>query len=346
VYARLDKRRDEMAIEATPTPSIGPCDGGFFIRDCGDSARAISNSGDECRLFDPSSNLDWLVLIRDVAAIANSGGGELAIRFVSDGQGADKAGAVSLGLTSHDFLNRLAQFSDSEFADLQIRKHDSNASEVVMAVGRAQFPIVFNKDAYEMEAANPLRRVEVFHAGSFYTRRHGRTVPGTTDDIRVMFERFLRQVRRGWVRGIRRVMQQPLGSVRPMRSDRKSKRDKLSKIPPVLQPVRIVTDPSAPALQPQDVDRLYPLRQKDLLHELNDRLGRRALNSYDIQAVRRQHRLDEHPDFVFHLPGAGRRYSPVVIDWILKQREHNPKFFDEARAADHELMKLRRQKPK
>src|SRR5262245_50082319 len=32
-----------------------------------------------------------------------------------------------------------------------------------------------------------------------------------------------------------------------------------------LQPVRIVNDPDAPALQPQDVDRLYPWRQKDLL---------------------------------------------------------------------------------
>ena len=86
-----------------------------------------------------------------------------------------------------------------------------------------------------------------------------------------------------------------------------------------LQPVRIVTDPDAPALQPQDVDRLYPWRQKDLLRELNRRLGRRALNSYDIQAVRRQHRLDERPDFVFNLPGAGRRYSPAAADWIMEQ---------------------------
>ncbi len=83
-----------------------------------------------------------------------------------------------------------------------------------------------------------------------------------------------------------------------------------------LQPVRIVTDPDAPALQPQDVDRLYPWRQKDLLRELNGRLGRRFLNSYDIQAVRRQHRLDERPDFVFNLPGAGRRYSPAAAEWM------------------------------
>jgi len=113
-----------------------------------------------------------------------------------------------------------------------------------------------------------------------------------------------------------------------------------------LQPVRIVTDPQAPALQPQDVDRLYPWRQKDLLRELNGRLGRRFLNSYDIQAVRRQHRLDEHPDFVFNLPGAGRRYSPAAAEWMLEQHARDPEFFHQARMADHEIMKLRRRKPR
>jgi len=113
-----------------------------------------------------------------------------------------------------------------------------------------------------------------------------------------------------------------------------------------LQPVRIVIDPHAPALQPQDVDRLYPWRQKDLLRELNSRLGRRALNSYDIQAIRRQHRLDGRPEFVFNLPGAGRRYSPAAAEWIMDHYARDPEFFHRARTADHEIMKLRRQKPK
>jgi hypothetical protein len=113
-----------------------------------------------------------------------------------------------------------------------------------------------------------------------------------------------------------------------------------------LQPVRIVTDPAAPALQPQDVDHLYPWRQKDLVRELNTRIGRRMLNSYDIQAVRRHHRLDDRPDFVFNLPGAGRRYSPAVADWIMEQHANDAEFFHHARAADQEMLKLRRQKPK
>ncbi len=98
-----------------------------------------------------------------------------------------------------------------------------------------------------------------------------------------------------------RVFSAPINSVAKLASI-ESKPGAKNAAPANLQPVRIVTDPNAPALQPQDVDRLYPWRQKDLLRELNSRLGRRAVNSYDIQAVRRQHHLDEHPDFVFNLP--------------------------------------------
>jgi hypothetical protein len=112
------------------------------------------------------------------------------------------------------------------------------------------------------------------------------------------------------------------------------------------EPVRIVTDPAAPALQPQDVDRLYPWRQKDLVAELNRRMGHRMLNSYDIQAVRRHHRLDERPDFVFNLAGAGRRYSPAAADWILDEYRRDPEFFHAARVADHEFLRQRRRTPK
>jgi hypothetical protein len=163
--------------------------------------------------------------------------------------------------------------------------------------------------------------------------------------MRAFVHRLLRRVRRRWLRGIRRALTQPMtfdaGSA-PKR--RATERIRLERA--VLQPVRIVSDPNAPALQPQDVDRLYPWRQKDLLRELNARLGWRALNSYDIQAVRRHHRLDERPEFVFNLPGAGRRYSPAVADWIIEQHQRDAAFFQRARAADQELLKLRRKKPR
>lgn len=52
----------------------------------------------------------------------------------------------------------------------------------------------------------------------------------------------------------------------------------------------------------------------------------------------------EHPDFVFHLPGVGRRYSRVVADWILDEYALDPLFFQTAGVADPETLRLRKRK--
>jgi hypothetical protein len=196
---------------------------------------------------------------------------------------------------------------------------------------------------------------EFFHAGS--TEQSGQVAPAPTPGEPANDGRSIDDSSHGdWRDLIReaealadcgggRIVVVPAQPEQPLKSITVEPRRKVTNAPN-LQPVRIVTDPDAPALQPQDVDHLYPWRQKDLVRELNTRLGRRMLNSYDIQAVRRHHRLDDRPDFVFNLPGAGRRYSPAVADWIIEQHASDPEFFHHARAADQELLRLRRQKPR
>jgi hypothetical protein len=284
------------------------------------------------REFDQRSELDWCHLIRDIAAIANSEGGDIILRMSADAP----------GLARSDVHRRLGEYTDSAFDDIEVSALESSQHAVHIVVGRALFPIAFTKAGSYVNPTNPEKTVEVFPAGSIYFWHEGKSVPGGTAELRESFERLLRRVRRRWLRGIQRVLNTPIDLTAPDRTGAKPKIER----PTNLQPVRITTDPDAPALQPQDVDRLYPWRQKDLLRELNARLGRRALTTYDIQAVRRQHRLDERPDFVFHLPGAGRRYSPATADWFMDQHAHDSEFFKKARAADQEMLKLRRQKPK
>src|SRR5688572_7484306 len=67
------------------------------------SSSVISQCADECRVFDPSSNREWLELIRDIAAIANSGGGEITVRLVASRPG-DAAGA-SVELASREIID-------------------------------------------------------------------------------------------------------------------------------------------------------------------------------------------------------------------------------------------------
>jgi hypothetical protein len=279
--------------------------------------------------FEPVSEHDWSALMRDILALANTGGGKIL---------------VEAALAERDVIDRLARYTDSKFGDVHLLPWiESGGSATLIAVGPALVPAGFTNPADSNSHAGAAEKQEI--KAGFYFRHGERSEPGTTTDMRLFVERLLRRARRRWLRGIRRVLAKPITfdeTAAPKRSA--TKRIRLERT--VLQPVRIVSDPNAPALQPQDVDRLYPWRQKDLLLELNNRLGRRLLTTYDVQAVRRHHGLDEHPDFVFHLPGAGRRYSPAVADWILEQYARDPEFFHEARAADQAMLKLRRKKPR
>lgn len=314
-----------------------------FNKEFGDnvpqSAEAAANAPASLRLertFDQSSERDWCELIRDVAAIANTGGGDIFLR----------APAATAVITRGDVLRRLGEYTDSTFDDIELRPANvSDAGGLEISIGRALFPIVFTKRGSYSNPNDEGNQIEVFAAGIIYFWHANKSEPGGTGDLREFFERLVRRVRRRWLRGIRRVLKTPVDTVVQPRAARKGRKPNIEAAAS-LRPVRITTDPDAPALQPQDVERLYPWRQKDLLGELKARLGRRSLTTYDIQAVRRHHRLDERPDFVFHLPGAGRRYSPAAADWFMEQHERDPEFFAKARSADQEMLKLRRQKPK
>jgi hypothetical protein len=273
---------------------------------------------------------EWRVLIRDITAVANSGGGQITLAAPLDEQ---------------ELRRRLAEHTQGEFADIAVHPLPSTENPAfVMTVGPALFPISFSEFSEIDGCTLPAiaNRATAASSSGFYFRHGERTERATTADMRSFIERLLGRVQRRWLQRMRRTVSRPLASL-VAESHRTARKGKAAEN---LQPVRIVTDPNAPALQPQDVDRLYPWRQKDLLRELNTRLGRRMLNSYDIQAVRRQHKLDERPDFVFNLPGAGRRYSPAAAEWIMEEYTRDPEFFHRARAADHELMNLRRAKPK
>jgi hypothetical protein len=287
--------------------------------------------------FDPTSEISWCELILGIVATANSGGG--SVRVICDGP--SDAGALSAPV----IVERLAQYADSPFDDLKVRTPESTVNNVFdVAVGPAECPIGFRRSSPHAPSSRLADGERIFSAGVFYFRRGDKCVAGTSADLRAFLARMLDRERRRWLRGIRRVIGGPIGLQGTPRRDRAAAAPSASAAN--LQPVRIVNDPGAPALQPQYVDRLYPWRQKDLLDELNHRLARRALTTYDIQAVRRQHRLDDRPDFVFHLPGAGRRYSPAVADWMMEQFNQDASFFEKARAADQAILRLRRQKPR
>lgn len=271
--------------------------------------------------FDVTSTRDWCEVIKDVIAIANSGGG--VILFGVDNVGNPTGADVSaiLALDPAKFGDQLGRYVDVDFDDLDLAEFRKFSQPVVaLTIGPAPTPIVFSRTgAYETPDG---RQKIAFHQGTVYFRHGAKSEPGTTADLAVAIDRQLKQVRRSWLSAVRRVVHDRApDTVLPSEI-----RDSES---PEATPIRVTDDPRAPAYRVVDYDRTHPYRQKELLAELRRRGF--AINQFDLRAVRHVHGTDAVRDFS-HKPVFGsRQYSEKFLNWVQGQATSNPRFFAEGR---------------
>jgi len=100
--------------------------------------------------------------------------------------------------------------------------------------------------------------------------------------------------------------------------------------------VRLSDDPGAPVYGLLDRDDAYPYRQKELVDELNKRLGKKKANRYDVDCVRRVHQIDAKsaPQFCQKPKFGSLQYSDAFIDWLVEQVDGDAKFFAKTRTRD------------
>jgi hypothetical protein len=97
---------------------------------------------------------------------------------------------------------------------------------------------------------------------------------------------------------------------------------------------RPVTDPTATPVRVVDGDHLWPLRGKDVIAEVRDRLGKAAtFNSHDMLCVRTVHDIEtEHPEFMYRpFAMAAPQYSIGYVDWLTRSWKADKEFFKKAR---------------
>ncbi len=155
----------------------------------------------------------------------------------------------------------------------------------------------------------------VVENGIVWVRHGAKTAPATTADLDDMLKRRIKRTITSALRPRQPVLPREV-------------RDSES---PAATPIRVVTDPRAPAFRVVDYDRTHPFRQKELLAALHSRLPGLSINQFDLQAVRHILNTDANPDFT-HKPVFGtRQYSAKYIDWLVEQAEKDPTFFARAK---------------
>jgi hypothetical protein len=250
-------------------------------------------------------SVDYVELVRDVAAMANSGGGVVVLDGIA-------------GVDEELLHEQLGQYTEPEFEALEVEPLSRNGrpSTALVVEGARNAPLVFTETGRVGEHV-------AFVRGGLYFRHGARSEAATGEDVR----RQLEATRTQWLANIRQVMLAPDGA--EVAVVETAERDEEGR--PTL--IRLTTDPHAPLYGQVDPDQSHPYRQKEVIREVNSRLGEGAVNAFDVLSVRRMHAISEEtrPEFV-HVPKFGSpQYSDAFVEWLVAERERDPRFFEKAK---------------
>jgi len=255
--------------------------------------------------------VDYVELVRDVAAMANSGGGVIVLDGVA-------------GIDDELLLERLGEYAEPEFEAFSVEPLSRNGrpSTAVVVESVRDTPLVFRE-------TGRVGGHVAFVRGGLYFRHGAKSEAATGEDVRDFIRRQLDATRTQWLANIRQVMHAPDGA--EVAVIETAERDEEGR--PTL--IRLTTDPHAPLYGQVDPDQSHPYRQKEVIREVNARLGEGAVNAFDVLSVRRVHAISEEtrPEFV-HVPKFGSpQYSDAFVEWLVAERERDPRFFEQAKSS-------------
>ena len=294
--------------------------------DKGLKAKRESKYIDFKRSFDPSSTGEWCELIKDIIAMANSGGGVILIGLGNGGMPSKEDVQPVFHIDQATLADKIHKYTGSQFSDIDIHKRKKQGADVaVFAISGVKIPLVFKAPGtYQV---SPKKQKTAFSCGTVYFRHGAKSEPGTTEDIREAIEKRVETIRREWLDGVRKVVSAPQGSTVMVTSDvvKESKSRNA-------MPIRIVDDPNAPGYRVMDYDKTHPHRQTELTNVVNGMLPEGiAINPYDILAVRRTRGIDGNADYCHKSKFASPQYSDAFAKWIVEEYENHNDFFQEAR---------------
>ena len=256
--------------------------------------------------------VDYVELVRDVAAMANSGGGIIVLDGIA-------------GVDEELLHERLGEYAEPEFEGFSAEplSRDGRPSTAVVVEGVRNAPLVFTR------TGRVSNEHMAFVRGGLYFRHGAKSEAATGEDVRDFIRRQLEATRTQWLANIRQVMHAPDGA--EVAVIETAERDEEGR--PTL--IRLTTDPHAPLYGQVDPDQSHPYRQKEVIREVTARLGEGAVNAFDVLSVRRVHAISEdtRPEFV-HVPKFGSpQYSDAFVEWLVAERQRDPRFFQKAKAS-------------
>jgi len=297
------------------------------------SAKRESKYIDFKEKLDFSEPHTWCEVVKDIVAMANSGGGVLLIGLDNKGEPTGFDPTPVLNLDEAVITDRIQKYTGIQFDAFTISEETKqNHRLAAIQIDAVSTPIVFTKPG--TYAVSTKKQKTAFSAGTVYFRHGAKSEPGNTEDLRKVVEKRLESIRKEWLKGVRKVVSAPPGSqVYTFRSDVEVQES----VSPDARAIRIVDDPDVPAYRKLDYDITHPFRQKEVLAEINRALaGKTEVNNYDIQCINRVYNMKEKDNYCHCPKYSSPQYSREYVNWIISQYDKDPDFFVKTREANYE----------
>lgn len=217
---------------------------------------------------------DLLELIKDIIAMANSGGGKIVFGINDNGELGEKDITPIFSVDPADITNKIFSFTGVNFGGFKIIECNLNTTNLALIqVDAIYVPIVFVKPGnYQSESG---KQKNVFSVGSVYFRHGAKSEPCTSDDLRNFLEREITRTKESWLNGIRQVVEAPEGSrvlIVPNNTEEEINNSTYA---------RLVNDENAPVLRLEEKDyfALYPFGYTQLTAALKIRYSNFSANN-------------------------------------------------------------------
>ena len=294
------------------------------------SAKRESKSIEFKREFQPSEAAQSLEILKDVVAIANSGGGTLAVGLDNSGNPAGKDVTAVLAYDHAKYCDLVRKYTNQNYCDFEVVEGAKNGHKIaVFVINPPDFPLVFEKPG--TYAVGKDQRT-AFGQGTVYFRHGAKSEHGTSDDLRRFMQLRMREMQEQLMKGLRRVTEAPRGSqVRVVPSSSASRSNANA------MPFRITTDPKAEGVMAIDRGRLCPHRRKEVMQKLKQRIPDKPVSTHDLSVINKVYNITSKEEFCWQPEYSSPQYSDAFVDWLVSKIEGNPDFLPDARQKAYEM---------
>lgn len=263
--------------------------------------------------------------IKDIVAMANSGGGTIVFGLENNGKPSEEDLKDILKLDPAKLTDKIEKYTGVQFSNFEMLEDYKEGRKIaILNIGAGSSLLVFSRPGTYPLPQN--QQKTAFSKGSIYFRHGAKSEPSNEKDINNFISKEIENRRKSWLGGIRKVFNAPAGhqvKILP--------KEIIESLEGGTTPIRIVSDLSAPAYRKLDPDITHPHRQKEAIFSINDKIKPKKINAYDILCIRKIHGLKNKSKFLHKSMFGPPQYSDQFVKWVIEKYAKNPLFFEESR---------------